>query len=558
MSVRRAYVTVGNRQVHYRHAGAGPPVVLLHESPRSSRSVVWLVEALADRFEAIALDTPGYGGSDRLASSAPEVADYASATAEALAALGLDRVALYGVHTGAAIALELADIEPERISGVVLDGLPLFTDAERAERLARYAPAFAPRDDGAHMLAMWARQRDHFLFHPWYRREAAARRIVEMPSAQALHDGVMDILRAGGDGYATAYAAAFRHRAQGALARLMMPVLLLYRDNDVLADHRARLGELGPDIEVAQAADDGVGRISGFLAAHASPPAGAPAPRPARIPGRVTRDYGDTGLGQLLVRRAGGSSGRPLVMLHASPGSADALVPLMGPLADRGLRMLALDTLGNGESDKPPWERAEIADYVPVILRVLDDLGEQEFDLYGSHTGAHIALEVALAAPGRVGRLVIDGMAMFEPDYVTWLLDNYTPALTPRDDGTHLIWAWNFVRDQTLFWPWFDRTPGGIRRVEPMPPDVLHRWYVEVLKSGQTYPIGYRAAFRHRARERLGQLRVPALMIADADDMLLAATLAAATLAPDAVATTVPADPDGRASTIAAFLDGST
>lgn len=554
--VRRAFVTVGHRQVHYRRAGAGPPVVLLHESPRSSASMLWLIQALAQRFVVIALDTPGYGGSETLPLSRTEISDYADATAEALVALGLDRVGVYGVHTGAAIGLELAARHPEHVSAVVLDGLPLHTDAERAERLARYAPALEPRIDGTHMLAMWARQRDQYLFYPWYRREAATRRTVPMPSARVLHEGVMDILRAGA-GYGRAYDAAFRHRAEPALRDLRVPALLLYRAQDVLSAHAERMPpEQAASTSLQRVDDDAAAasRTAEFLSAHAEATLNAHAQGPRRIPGRITRDYADTEYGQLLVRVVGEGDTPPLVMLHASPGSADALLGAMQRLAERGRRVLALDTLGNGESDKPPWQVAEIADYAPVVAQSLKALGEDVFDLYGTHTGAHVALEVALLEPDRVRHLVLDGVAMFEQHYVNYLLDNYTPPLEPRDDGTHLLWAWSFMCDQTLFWPWFNRTPDGIRHVEPIEADALHRWYVEVLKSGETYPIGYRAAFRHRMRERLPRLRTPTLMIAAAGDMLLDATLSAAKLAPNATAATLPEDPARAAQLISDFL----
>ena len=43
-AVRRHFVTVnGDRQVHYRRAGKGPAVVLLHQSPTSSREHVPLI-----------------------------------------------------------------------------------------------------------------------------------------------------------------------------------------------------------------------------------------------------------------------------------------------------------------------------------------------------------------------------------------------------------------------------------------------------------------------------------------------------------------------------------
>ena len=71
--ITRHFVTVGSRQVHYRRAGSGPPVVLLHPSPNSSASMAPFMRALAPNFTAIALDTPSYGLSDPLAVEEPEI-----------------------------------------------------------------------------------------------------------------------------------------------------------------------------------------------------------------------------------------------------------------------------------------------------------------------------------------------------------------------------------------------------------------------------------------------------------------------------------------------------
>jgi pimeloyl-ACP methyl ester carboxylesterase len=162
---------------------------------------------------------------------------------------------------------------------------------------------------------------------------------------------------------------------------------------------------------------------------------------------------------------------------------------------------------------------------------------------------------VALLAPERVRRLVMDGVAIFDAQQTADILANYTPPLCPRDDGAHLLFAWHFLRDQTLYWPWYNRTAEGLRATEPIGAQELAVWLLELLKSGHTYPLAYRAAFRHPVRERLPLLHTPTLMAASAGDMLHAATAEAAELAPDARFATLPDDADGVAAVLAAFLD---
>lgn len=108
--------------VHYRAAGAGPAVVLLHDSPRSSRLHMPLMKLLASRFSVFALDTPGYGNSDPLPFANPTIPNFAEALGATLDAMGLAQAPIYATHTSAKIALALA-VRGGRMPQLVLDGL---------------------------------------------------------------------------------------------------------------------------------------------------------------------------------------------------------------------------------------------------------------------------------------------------------------------------------------------------------------------------------------------------------------------------------------------------
>ncbi len=125
--VTRYFVTIGDRQVHYLRAGAGPCVVLLHGSPESSFSLLPLIHILKNRFTVIAPDTPGNGNSEPLSIDDPLIPDYAGALGDLLNALGIETCALYGFHTGADIAVCYSTQAPARVSMVVANGFPLFT-----------------------------------------------------------------------------------------------------------------------------------------------------------------------------------------------------------------------------------------------------------------------------------------------------------------------------------------------------------------------------------------------------------------------------------------------
>ena len=212
--ITRHFVSVGDRRVHYTRAGDGPVVVLLHESPCSSKSLTVPQTVFARRFTAIAPDTPGFGLSDPLSLQHPQIADLADALAETLTALGLDQVAVYGRHTGASIAVEFARRHPARCTMAVADGYPVYSGPQRESRLTEYLKPLVPTWEGAHLLWLWFRYREQHVFWPWHGQTAAQRADADVPSLDFLHRGVIEFLEAG-DGYRRAYAAAFRHGGQG-------------------------------------------------------------------------------------------------------------------------------------------------------------------------------------------------------------------------------------------------------------------------------------------------------------------------------------------------------
>lgn len=264
--------------------------------------------------------------------------------------------------------------------------------------------------------------------------------------------------------------------------------------------------------------------------------------------------------GQVHYRTAGDGATRPLWMIHASPSSSLNLVPLMRELAATR-RVIAPDTPGNGDSAPLGLEQPEIADYAEAALRTMDALRLDRVDLYGSHTGAHVAMEIAIARPDRVGRLVLDGIGMFVPADKQEFATRYAPAIEIDSFGSQIWWAWQFVRDQAWFFPYFRADAAHNRGLGLPPAATLHAVTVEVLKAIGTYHLAYRAAFRHPDRERLPLVRVPTLAMADESDPLRAGVAEAASLVPGARRAIVrgEATPEGRrakAALIRAFLDG--
>jgi len=276
-------------------------------------------------------------------------------------------------------------------------------------------------------------------------------------------------------------------------------------------------------------------------------------------PVTLKRAFVDVGALQVHYRHGGTGGARPLVMIHASPGSSRQIRPLAALLAGTR-RVVTPDTAGNGDSDALAEPAPAIPDLAAHARAAIERIVDGPVDLYGSHTGASIAMEIALTAPQLVGRLVIDGMGLYAADEQSDVLRNYAREIAPDLEGTHLLKVWHFCRDQYLFWPYYNRTAEG--RLPNGLPDAeeFHDFVVEVLKAMRTYHRSYRAAFRHSKRDRLAKLRLPVLVLTSPSDMLDGFAAEVASLVPGAQRAKTPlwGDPGfhaATAATIVEFLD---
>ncbi|HEY8418652.1 MAG TPA: 2-succinyl-6-hydroxy-2,4-cyclohexadiene-1-carboxylate synthase [Limnochordales bacterium] len=107
------------------------------------------------------------------------------------------------------------------------------------------------------------------------------------------------------------------------------------------------------------------------------------------------------------VRVAG--DGPPLLLLHGFTGTGaawDGLVPTLS----RRFRTVAPDLIGHGETDAPKDPaRYRMEQCVADLLALLDALEVERCHVLGYSMGGRVALHLALAAPGRVLTLVLEG-----------------------------------------------------------------------------------------------------------------------------------------------------
>ncbi len=117
----------------------------------------------------------------------------------------------------------------------------------------------------------------------------------------------------------------------------------------------------------------------------------------------------------LRVRYVEEGSGAPVVLLHgASPGSScDVWIPNLAALAARGLRLIALDQPGFGESDAPA--DPSVAFRTRFVPQFMEALALERADIVGHSQSGRIAVNLAVNENERVRRIVVVGTASLLP-----------------------------------------------------------------------------------------------------------------------------------------------
>lgn len=122
--------------LHYREAGEGFPLILLHANPGDSRDFDAVIPELAKHHRLIALDWPGYGQSaPPLDPDKVDVLSYYRHFVEFLDALELHQVSIIGNSLGGNIAARFSASHPERVARLVLVSPGGFTPQSVVTRL---------------------------------------------------------------------------------------------------------------------------------------------------------------------------------------------------------------------------------------------------------------------------------------------------------------------------------------------------------------------------------------------------------------------------------------
>jgi len=118
--VRFERVSTRSGTLSVARAGAGEPVLMIHGLGATKISFLPTVAALADQFEVIAVDLPGFGDSDKPLCARYDPPFFCGAVVELMDALGIERASIVGNSLGGRVAIELGLRHPDRVDRLVL------------------------------------------------------------------------------------------------------------------------------------------------------------------------------------------------------------------------------------------------------------------------------------------------------------------------------------------------------------------------------------------------------------------------------------------------------
>lgn len=203
-----------------------------------------------------------------------------------------------------------------------------------------------------------------------------------------------------------------------------------------------------------------------------------------------------TAAGRIHIACAG--EGYPVLLLHQTPRSWDEYRDVL-PLLGQRFRVIAMDTPGFGASDALPPGQASIENWARVARALLDELGIAEAAVVGHHTGAVTAIEIAAAAPERVGALVLSACPFVDAERRAAQSNAHViDDVEVKADGSHLLELW---RGRQPLYPVGDT-------------ELLTRFMIDALRVGAMAAEGHRIVGRYPMEARIGKVSCPTLVLA--------------------------------------------
>ncbi len=174
-----------------------------------------------------------------------------------------------------------------------------------------------------------------------------------------------------------------------------------------------------------------------------------------------------------------------------------------------GLRMVSFDNRGVGDSDLPPGPYTTV-EMAKDALGLIKAMNIQRAHVLGHALGGMVAQELALMAPEKVGRLILVSTVHGGPRTIPIGQEALSAMLDRSGDIGEVLRRGIGIATAEGF---LDKHPAvynqilAKRLVEPVPPEV--------------YKLQVQAGAKHDSEARLGDIRMPTLVLTGAEDRVV-------------------------------------
>ena len=239
--MKRGYVDTPEGQVHYRTEGHGEPVLLLHKAGLSSDEYTDMLPFLGKHYQAIAMDTLGYGNTD-LPLKEPKFEDYVENIEHFMAAMKLKKINIVGHLLGASFAVEIAAIHPDRVKKLVMwDGIFLEPEVRKKTQEEYSKEHMEFKLDGSHLTDVWKSRGP---------KPDTDLRLVQRSAVEYMKSSL-------GAASGISHRALFAYDIEPKLPMIKCPTLLLYSKGSALFPRQEAIKKLIPNCKTKEMENTG-------------------------------------------------------------------------------------------------------------------------------------------------------------------------------------------------------------------------------------------------------------------------------------------------------------
>ena len=154
--IKKAYADTPDWQIHYYFTGPREkePIIFLHQNVSGGKTYLRTIEHLSPTHHCIALDLPGFGASF----DPPKFNSISTLTQYTMAfvdSLHLEKFHVFGNHTGAGMAAEIASLHPSRVLSCIMIGALLLTEEQAAPYRNEFSGSLGPSHNAEYLQATW-------------------------------------------------------------------------------------------------------------------------------------------------------------------------------------------------------------------------------------------------------------------------------------------------------------------------------------------------------------------------------------------------------------------